>query len=312
MRSFIAFLLVISVCLITQHAGSTTLFYKDFRSLVKEADGIVEGTVEGIESHYDSLNDIYTFITLGNINVLQGNYTGDELIIRQKGGEIEGDVLEIEGSPQFELGQHVVVFVKGNGKEIVPFVGWTQGVFNVVTTKNGRVITDYEGNRVLGVKKGKFMKQGNNVSESTLIDSTTGAIISKEQYRYQSDGQEAVVSELKSQEGSASLGQPDDAGTIQKGENNITGSDIVRPKESANPLTLEGFRDAIVREAKAAKRKKAILESMDAEDLNISPEIQDGTAKGSKKEIMQSDSHREDVKPTLPKRLIEPQSTDKQ
>lgn len=293
LKKFAVLFLVISACWMAQQSEATMLIKKDFDSLVQEADGIIVGTVKEVKSFYDANFEIFTFVTMADLEVVSGNYPGEEFTIRLKGGQIDGEFLELEGSPHFNTGEHVVLFVKGNGKLAVPIVGWTQGVLRVVSSENRLTVMDYDGNRILGVKSGEFQKEIKNVSETTFIDPKTGAIVSEDIQTYQSDGHEATVSKMISRKREASAGQPDDAAIPEK-ETSLS-KEI--KKES---LTLDELKNAIIQKAKTKVHEAAFLESADARDLD-SPADQDGILKGQEKSRLSAPSEQTEVEPFLPK-----------
>lgn len=156
--------------------GATTLPFKSFDDLVGESDGIVAGRVAGIESHYSPNNDIYTFVTFDQIEVLGGSYQGSALTLRLKGGQVGNDMSRVVGSPRFEMNQRVVLFVHGNGRYMVPLVGWTQGVFRIVRDPaTGReVVHDHEGNRIIRVQAGQVIKEETAQPEADIVGQTQG------------------------------------------------------------------------------------------------------------------------------------------
>lgn len=161
---------------------ATTLLYKNFNDLINESDGIVLGTVNNVESHYSPDREIYTFVTLKQLNIICGRYSQDTLVIRLKGGQVENEVLTVEGSPQFNPGDRVVLFLKRNGYNIVPIVGWTQGVFRVINDKTTgtEVIHDYQGNRVYGIEGKNILKENLHLPGAYIIDQVHGSDISME------------------------------------------------------------------------------------------------------------------------------------
>ena len=130
---------------------ATVLPYYDLHQLIAEADGIVMGTVRSIESAYDPHREIYTFVTLDQLNVIHGGYDQAALVLRLKGGEVDNDVLEVDGSPHFALNEQVILFLQGNGSMIVPLVGWTQGVFRVIedVVTGRQVVSDQDRKSVV-------------------------------------------------------------------------------------------------------------------------------------------------------------------
>ena len=151
---------------------ATIIQYKSFRDLMKESDAVVSGRVARIESKYSAnKEDIYTFVTLDQVETLSGSYAAPTLTLRFLGGHVDNDMLHVEGSPNFKQNEKVIVFVHGNGRYIVPVVGWTQGVFRVVpdaATGKG-VVSDHEGNRVFGVQNGTILKDSTHEPEARIV-----------------------------------------------------------------------------------------------------------------------------------------------
>jgi len=150
---------------------ATTLLHKNFDDLVTEADGIVIGTVEKLDSTYGLDQRIYTFVTLGNLEVIHGDFFLNTLVIKQDGGVVKQHGQFIVGSPNFRLNDRVVIFLKGNGTAVVPIVGWTQGVFRI---KQGAlpdegVIYDHEGNGLLGINGADIIKEHRLRSHANII-----------------------------------------------------------------------------------------------------------------------------------------------
>lgn len=150
---------------------ATTLLYKTFDELIMEADGIIIGTVTDIQAHVDETGDIYTFVMLNDLDIIYGDFGGKEFTIRLEGGQIENQGLHVVGSPDFRRKERVVLFVTGNGREIVPLVGWSQGLYRVSTDQKYRrdVITDSDGNRVFGIQNGHLVKEYRVPSEAEII-----------------------------------------------------------------------------------------------------------------------------------------------
>lgn len=151
---------------------ATTIAYKSFDDLVKEADGIVIGTVMSIEAHRDGQGLIYTYVTLGDLELLYGRYNQKQLTLRLEGGRVGDEILYVVGSPVFQQKERVILFVKGNGSKIVPLVGWGQGMFRVQKNpvSNQEVISDSDGNRVFAVQSGHVMKEQRLASPAEFAD----------------------------------------------------------------------------------------------------------------------------------------------
>ena len=152
------------------HAHATTLLYKSLDDLSAEAENIVVGTVAKTESTYGTDKSIYTFVTITDMDNIKGQSKESELVLRFKGGQVGEDIHEIVGSPYFKTNEKVVLFVRGNGRSLVPLVGWTQGVFRVVADQTGdSIVTDHDGNALLGASGKDLVKEHRFKSETHIL-----------------------------------------------------------------------------------------------------------------------------------------------
>lgn len=136
-------------------ASATTLPYKSFDRLANEADGVVVGTVRAVQPMKDGRSDIHTFVTLDQLQVVGGRYAAPTLTLRLAGGVMGQERLQVEGAPELREGERVLMFVQGNGRDLVPFVGWGQGLFRLVPDGQGDyTVADADGHAVLGVEGG--------------------------------------------------------------------------------------------------------------------------------------------------------------
>ena len=132
--SLLAVLTVGSVLLLTRLAWPTTVLEASFSTLVQDAEVIAVGTVTDIETEWDAEQEApFTLVTFSDLEVLKGDESQTELTLHFLGGPTpDGLIMEIAGTPQFSLGEQVVVFSVGNQQQIVPLVGMWQGVYRVV------------------------------------------------------------------------------------------------------------------------------------------------------------------------------------
>jgi hypothetical protein len=161
-------LALVGLLFVSRPAGATTLIYKNFDDLVSEAEAIVVGTVRQAEAHYGPGKAICTFVTLTDLQVIHGDYKTNAMTLRLEGGIVEGHGQELVGSPIFEQGKRIIIFLNGNGKRAVPIVGWTQGVFRITsdTAATEDMITDYAGNRIFGVENNDLVKEHSRSKET--------------------------------------------------------------------------------------------------------------------------------------------------
>ncbi|GJQ57526.1 MAG: hypothetical protein D8M57_18935 [Candidatus Scalindua sp. AMX11] len=213
---------------------ATTILYSSFNELIDNSQHVVEGIVNEIESMplgrknqkedksrsgnkksigtKGRLGDIFTVITLTDAVLIDAN--GKEKLKEKVKLRIRGGVLDImdddgqtvigeegviaEGTPYFEVGEHVILFITNNGIADIPFNGWGQGVFRVDETGQ---ISDSSNNPIIGLAgadlvtktdeglmvKGEYIDgtapTGLKAVEPVLVDSDGGedSIISSEE-----------------------------------------------------------------------------------------------------------------------------------
>ena len=175
---------LLTCLLFATQAPATTLPYKGFEDLVREANGIVEGTVQEVTSRRVGRGEIYTYVTLSDLRIVKGRYERDQLTLLFEGGLVDGQGLHVHGSPTFREGERVIAFVEGNGQRAVPLVGWEQGLFRVVVNPETgeRVISDSVGNRVFGVEDGRLVKESRVGTEAEILGQPGTGIAQSQPY----------------------------------------------------------------------------------------------------------------------------------
>lgn len=126
--------LVLPVLLPCAHA--TTVIAPDFEKLVNTADYVVRATVKSVASEWRENPDkpgtryIGTRVELDVKEVISGN-PPSPLVLDLVGGRIGDKELTVDGAPKFAVGDESVLFVRGNGRQIVPLVGMKHGHYPV-------------------------------------------------------------------------------------------------------------------------------------------------------------------------------------
>ncbi|MFZ5494030.1 MAG: hypothetical protein ACOZE5_01670 [Verrucomicrobiota bacterium] len=117
-------------------AQATTVIAPDFDELANSADYVVRATVKSMTSEWRPNPDnpkhpyIGTRVELEVHEVIKGN-PPSPLVLDLVGGRIGDEELTISGAPKFVVGQENILFVRGNGRQIVPLVGMTHGQYLV-------------------------------------------------------------------------------------------------------------------------------------------------------------------------------------
>jgi hypothetical protein len=152
-------------------AQATVLIHKSFDQLVSESEGIVVGTVRLVQvGAVGRPGNLHTYVTLDDVQALSGQVPEGRLTLRLKGGFDGRQGLQIEGAPAFRHNERVLVFVKGNGRELVPIVGWKQGLFRIRRSSDGRsVVHDADGNDVVGIRQGEVVRHAGQKLDTPTV-----------------------------------------------------------------------------------------------------------------------------------------------
>ena len=111
--------------------GASTVRFLPLDQMAIRADQIFTGEVVGVASQLNARRSgIFTFVTIEVGEYLKGGRRG-VLTLRMLGGEAEGYRLVVPGSPEFRLGEEVLVFSDGGAGRIPTVLGMAAGKFTV-------------------------------------------------------------------------------------------------------------------------------------------------------------------------------------
>ena len=97
--------------------------------LAARANLVVLGEAVDVVYQKEANGNIYTLATLSVGQSFKGG-TIKEVVISTPGGKLDGKILEVEGAPNFQLGESAIVFLeKGDG--IFRVIGGFQGKFTI-------------------------------------------------------------------------------------------------------------------------------------------------------------------------------------
>lgn len=165
MRSPLA--LVLPLCLfglslaIPRSAGASILQTLDTPELVRRAEHILVGTVEGQRSHWadESHSAIVTDVNIRVTTALRGARAGDVVTVRRLGGTVDGIGMRVFGEASYAAGEEVLLFAERRGEALYA-VGMTQGKLHVNrdgVTKS--VSVDLQGAELLPPASGPLQPQ---------------------------------------------------------------------------------------------------------------------------------------------------------
>jgi len=119
---------------------ATTVVAPDFDRLVNSADYVVRATVKSIASGWrpnpDKPGESYigTNVELEVHEVISGT-PPSPLVLDLVGGRIGDRELKIDGAPAFKVGDEHILFVRGNGRQVIPLVGMRHGAYPILRDK---------------------------------------------------------------------------------------------------------------------------------------------------------------------------------
>jgi hypothetical protein len=140
LMGFIIFLFLLTVFIPKNAFG--IMEKMEIEELTAQADLIVVGEVKKIESQREEGGGIFTYVTIAVEQSLKGKVV-QEITLRYLGGEVDEIGLWVSDMPEFQLGEKVKVFLKG--EDIYHIVGAYQGKLTLVAGKALKPAYDYDG-----------------------------------------------------------------------------------------------------------------------------------------------------------------------
>lgn len=115
-------------------AVATTVIPPDFDQLVNESDYIIRASVKSVESEYRTNGagkTIFTKVALTVLEVISGQPPA-EVVLEILGGKVGDEQMVLEGAPRFKVGDEDILFVRDNGRVIVPLVAMMHGRYPIL------------------------------------------------------------------------------------------------------------------------------------------------------------------------------------
>jgi hypothetical protein len=135
MRRLLAIALLVAV---PAALRATVLVPIEFRELVTISSTIVHGRVVDVRADWvDGRRAIDTFLTIEADEYFKGG-PGGTVVVRVPGGQMGRYKTIFVGAPEFQRGDEVVLFLRGNPARGAFIVGLSQGAFRVAPDRTGR------------------------------------------------------------------------------------------------------------------------------------------------------------------------------
>jgi hypothetical protein len=128
---------------------------------------VVEGRVVSVEAKFrEDHQFIYTYVTIDVDDTHKGRLTTNRIVLEELGGMANGIEAVVEGVPEFEAGERVLVFLEARDEGLYKTYGWVQGKY--------RIETDRESGRELATRS-ELTDATFNFSPSGQLDVTVDA-----------------------------------------------------------------------------------------------------------------------------------------
>jgi hypothetical protein len=141
MRCTTLVLLLSLAVLGASQASASTVVAMSLEQMTDHAQSIFIGRVAGIRADWNAERTrIYTYVTLSVERYLKGGSGSKMETIRLLGGQVGPYRAIVSGTPLFEVGEDVLLFVAGAGARIPTVLGLSLGKFTIVSEAGGERI----------------------------------------------------------------------------------------------------------------------------------------------------------------------------
>lgn len=121
-------------------ASASTFVLMSETDLAQRSIAAVQGTVTAIEATLDASNDgVRTYIHLSPTRILFGALPDGDLVIRETGGRVRGTSEWIYGSPEYRVGEQVLVFLDQAEDGALTTTAMAMGKFSLTEAADGSV-----------------------------------------------------------------------------------------------------------------------------------------------------------------------------
>src|SRR5689334_17882834 len=130
---------------------ATSMRVMPLAELVQRSQKIVHGIVSNAEV-FDSTDSIWTLYTMQVSKAAKGALASSrQLRFRCEGGTTTRGTMRIPGTPQFRIGEEVVIFYAPENYRC-QVMGWNQGSFRALASPSGtKVVVNSGGGLILGM-----------------------------------------------------------------------------------------------------------------------------------------------------------------
>ncbi len=133
--------LVLLLLFSASEAAASTVVAMTLEQMSERAETIFLGRVTGTRADWNAERTrIYTYVTLEVERYLKGGNEPRVVTVRHLGGRVGPYLAMVPGSPQFDMGEEVLLFCTGGGARIPTILGMSLGKFTIATDSSGEKI----------------------------------------------------------------------------------------------------------------------------------------------------------------------------
>jgi hypothetical protein len=116
---------------VSASVSATTVVPADFTQMARESEVIVHGRVVAVDARLvGARRTVESVITLQIVEPIKGT-TGDQTVFRVPSGRVGRYRRVMSGAPEFNRGDEVIVFLRGQAPSLPMPYGLSQGVYRV-------------------------------------------------------------------------------------------------------------------------------------------------------------------------------------
>lgn len=120
---------------------ASTVVAMNLEQMTDRADLIFTGRVIGTRAEWNAQRTrIYTYVTFQVDRYLKGGSDAEVATIRLLGGRVGPYIAVLPGTPQFGMGEDVLLFAAGSGARVPTVLGLSLGKFSITTDGSGERI----------------------------------------------------------------------------------------------------------------------------------------------------------------------------
>lgn len=154
--------------------GASSVIEVGFDRLSKSAANVVSGEILSIVPEQGENGILYSNVTLRVTRSVPRSLVGRPMTVRMVGGEMNGQRVYVQGMPQFQVGDGVVLFLNRDTASVMgPTVGLWQGVFYLGRDKatGQEFILDHQRRPVMGLASDNSLMRGAELPPDVSIKS---------------------------------------------------------------------------------------------------------------------------------------------